>query len=283
MRSSVSQPVTTRARNAQPLMLVVVLFAATLMGCAGTDPVGPSAATLRVSGSSSMKPLLNDLAQAYQRAHPNVSFEIHAGGSAAGVSELQNAETDLAAVSWKAETDEMPAGFQAVPIARDALALIVHPSNPVPALTILQLRRIYRGEILDWAALGGRTGEPIVISREDGSGDRASFEALVMGGDQATPSALVMPGAQAAVDYVAGHRDAIAYVSMALLNDQVKAVPVEDVAPAPASVRSGAYHLGRLLYLYTPKPAPPLTRSFIDFVLSPAGQAVVAKHHVPLR
>jgi phosphate transport system substrate-binding protein len=98
-----------------------------------------------------------------------------------------------------------------------------------------------------------------------------------------TPSALVMPNGQAAADYVARHPDAIAYVSMALLSDKVKALTIEDVPPTAANVRAGAYHLGRLLYLYAPDPTPRPTQDFLDFVLSPAGQVVIARHHVPLR
>jgi len=85
------------------------------------------------------------------------------------------------------------------------------------------------------------------------------------------------------VDYVATHRAAIGYVTMAELDERVRGVPVEDAAPTAANVRAGIYHLTRLLYLYVPTPTPPATQAFVDFVLSPAGQAIVARHHVALR
>jgi phosphate transport system substrate-binding protein len=147
----------------------------------------------------------------------------------------------------------------------------------------LQLRAVYRGEILDWGAFGGLPEEPLIISREDGSGTRAAFEALVMVGDRVTLNALVMPTSEAVVDYVAGHRAAIGYVSMAALTDTVRALPVEDMLPSPENVRSGAYHLSRLLYFYAPEPMPPASQAFVDFVLSPAGQTIVGRYHVPLR
>ena len=147
----------------------------------------------------------------------------------------------------------------------------------------MQLRALYRGETLDWGAVGGAGGEPIIVSREDGSGTRAAFEALVMGDARVTLNALVMPTGQAVVDYVASHRGAVGYVSTAVLTDTVRAVPVEDIAPAASTVRSGAYPLGRMLYLYAPQPAPPATSAFLDFVLSPAGQAIVGRRLVQVR
>ncbi len=230
-----------------------------------------------------MMPVLRELGQAYQARHPNVLVDVQGGGSGIGVSLLGAGAADLAAVSWQEEGSQPPKGLSAAPIGRDAVAIVVHPQNRVKGLTLLQVRAIYRGEILDWAALGGPAEEPIVVSREDGSGTRTAFETLTMGGDRVTLNALVMPTSVAVVDYVARHRAAIGYVTMAALTDTVRAVPVEELLPSPANVRSGAYHLSRALYLYAPDPAPPATQAFVDFVLSPAGQAIVAKFHVPLR
>jgi phosphate transport system substrate-binding protein len=200
-----------------------------------------------------------------------------------GLQDLRAGTADIAAVSWKAESEPVPPGVQPAPIARDGVVILVHPSNRVPGLTLIQLRGLYRGETLDWTTLGGPSEEPVVISREDGSGDRRAFESLVMDSDRVTLNALVMPTAQAVLDYVARHPAAIGYVSMAQLRDDTRALPIEEVAPSPQQVQSGAYHLGRLIYLYVNKPPSQAVRDFLDFVLSPAGQAVVGRHHVPLR
>ncbi|MCX7708199.1 MAG: substrate-binding domain-containing protein, partial [Anaerolineae bacterium] len=159
----------------------------------------------------------------------------------------------------------------------------VHPSNPVTNLTFLQLRALYRGEILDWSAVGGPGGVPLITSREEGSGTRAGFEATVMGGADVTLNAVVLPTSKAMADYVASHRNAIGYVSTGALTDQVRVVAVEDTLPTPETLRAGAYPLGRVLYLYVPRSPSPAARSFIEFALSPAGQRIVGRHLVPIR
>jgi len=262
------------------LPLVVALF---LGGCAGLNAATPVPISLRVAGSTSMGPALRELGDAYQSLHPNVLVELRGGDSAAGARALVAGDADIAAVSWRSPDEKASAGVEAVPVARDAVALIVHPSNHLAGLTLLQTRSIYRGEILDWAAVGGPSAEPLVVSREDGAGTRATFDALVMGGEQVTLNALVMPSTLSMVNYIASHAPAIGYVSMDALTDTVRTLPVEGVGTTPSTARAGVYHLTRVLYLYTASPAPPAVQGFVDFVLSPAGQAIVARHHVPLR
>jgi phosphate transport system substrate-binding protein len=137
--------------------------------------------------------------------------------------------------------------------------------------------------MLTWEGAGGSTLEPIIISREDGSGTRGAFEQLAVGGERVTLNALVMPSTSAVVNYVAAHPAAIGYVTSAALTDTVRALAVEGNLPTAGNVRAGVYHLARVLYLYVPLPTPRATQSFLDYVLSPAGQAVIAKHHVALR
>jgi phosphate transport system substrate-binding protein len=236
-----------------------------------------------MAGSTSMRPVLEDLAEQYHATHPNVLFDIQGGGSELGLQNLLAGKVDIAAVSWKGGSEPDERGIQAVPIARDGLVILIHPSNRVRGLTLLQLRALYRGEMLDWAALNGPAEEPVIISREAGSGDRQAFEALVMGDDRVTLNARVMPTAQAVADYVARHPAAVGYTSVDQVHDGVRALPIEEIAPDSEQIQAGSYHLGRLLYLYVNESPAPDVRDFLNFVLSPAGQAIVAQHHVVLR
>jgi phosphate transport system substrate-binding protein len=267
--------------------LALLLAACILQACTSPALITPAPARVRIAGSTSLRPALTELAAAYQAQHPNVLVDVRGGDSASGIEELRRDEADLAAVSWLPPDQSAPEGSQAAPIARDAIAVIIHPSNPITDVTILQLRALYRGEVLDWGGLTGAasaTGaEPVLVSREEGSGTRAAFEALVMGGDRVTLNALVMPTSAAVVEYVAEHRNAIGYVSLAALDPRVTAVPVEGVAPTAATLQSGEYYLIRTLYLYMPARPSAAAQSFLDFVLSPAGQQIIGKHHAPIR
>lgn len=274
-----------RAPNLMRSRTIALLVSLALLvtACAVPQAASPAPVRLRIGGSTSFNPTLNALVAAYQAAHPQTVVEVLGGGTAIGIQELRDGEIDLAAVSWKVKGGELPDGFQEIPIARDGLAIIVNPQNTITNVTSLQLRALYRGETLDWGAVGGSGGEPIVISREDGSGSRAAFESLAMDGERVTLNALVMPTSQAVVAYVAAHRNAVGYVSTGVLTDTVRPVPVEEVAPAAAPIRSGEYPLARVLYLYAPRSAPPEAQAFLEFVLSPAGQAIVGRHLAPVR
>jgi phosphate transport system substrate-binding protein len=262
---------------------IAVLLILVLAACAAPpQPIAPPA-TVRISGATSMMPALQELAAAYRQRQPNARIELLGNGSAAGLRELKAGAVDLAAVSWKPEGAELPEGIIAAPFARDGIGVIVHPANRVAGLTLNQVRSIYRGEVLDWRTVGGPLDEPLVLSREDGSGTRAAFEATVMNGGQVTLNAVVLPSNRAVVDQVARRAGAIGYVSMAILTDTVRAVPVEELLPTPANVRSGAYHLTRYLYLYAPAAPAPDVQRFLDFVNSPEGQRIIGRHHVPLR
>jgi phosphate transport system substrate-binding protein len=269
------------ARSAQAVVVCALILL--LAGCSRASEVTGSSARMRISGSTSMTPLLEELARSYATAHPSVQWEVRGGDSAMGIADLQAGDADVAGVSWRDPNETDPDGLLAVPIARDGLVIIVHPSNKVSALTILQLRGLYRGEALDWSALGGPDAEPEIISREEGSGDREAFESMVMGADRVTLDALVMPTARAVADYVSKHPAAVGYISLAQIRDDVRTVPVEGAGATPEQIRAGTYHLGRLLYLYADNPPSPLIRDFLDFALSPEGQAIVAHHHAPLR
>jgi phosphate transport system substrate-binding protein len=160
---------------------------------------------------------------------------------------------------------------------------VVHPQNAVGGLTLPQARDIFFGRILDWEEIGGIPGEIVVVSREDGSGTREVFEEMVMGEKRVTLTAIVIPSSEAVIEYVARHPTAIGYVSMGYLSPEVKALPVEGVSPTPEDVQSDAYPLTRPLYLLTGQEPAGEAKAFIEFVLSPAGQAVVEQRYSRLR
>lgn len=259
-----------------------------LVGCSAGPAPTPAPAGLRITGSSSMAPALKELAAAFQAQNPNMLVEVQGSDTANGWEDLKSGRADVAAVSWWDSSTLTPQGYRLIPVARDALAVVVHPRNSITNVTALQLRALFAGEILNWSALGA-TGldpeqdEPVIVSREDGSGTRAAFEARIMGDRRVTLNAIVMPSTKAVIDYVASHRLAVGYVTLDAVDERVRTVPVEGLAPAAQDAASGAYYLTRVLNLAARDPAPAAARAFLEFAEGRAGQAIWGKHHVALQ
>jgi phosphate transport system substrate-binding protein len=228
-----------------------------------------------------MTPLVEELAAAYHERVPFLTIDVRGGGTQLGSELAAAGQVDLGLTSWL--PDGPPSGLQATVLARDGIALVAHPSNPVVGLTLLQVRDLFSGRVVDWQVLGGTPGLVQVVSREDGSGTRAAFESMVMADERVTLTALVMPNSQAVVDYVAGDPRAIGYVSMGYLNEQVKTLAVEELLPTPENVSPGTYHLTRELAVLSRPGASAEAQGFLDFALSPAGQAVVARRYGRVR
>jgi phosphate transport system substrate-binding protein len=241
----------------------------------------PAPVYLKAAGSTTMTPLLQDLATAYHERQPDVTVDINTGGSALGQELASAGQVDLGLVSWL--PGGPPPGVQATVVARDGIALVVHPTNPITGLTLVQAHDLFYGSLGDWQAVGGVSSPVQVVSREDGSGTRAAFEALVMQGGRVTPTALVMPNSQAVVDYVARDPHAIGYVSMGYITGKVRMVAVEGLLPTPQTVSRAEYHLTRDLVILTRPDASGAVRAFLDFTLSPVGQAVVGQRYGRVR
>jgi phosphate transport system substrate-binding protein len=268
----------TRLRIALTLMLLVALTTQ----CA--QPVAPHAPVLlRLSGSTSMQPLAHELAAAYSARNKYVTFEFSPVGSAAGLEALRRGSADLAMLSRELrpeEQNDLSTGQRSlVPtvIAHDAIAVIVHEKNPLRKLSPYQVRNLFEGQTLDWQELGGMPGAVLVVSREDGSGTRAVFEGLEMNGHRVTSMAVVMPGSEAVHNYVAQRDNAIGYVSSAYLGPGVAAVAIENVAPTRQTVEDGTYPFICPFLLVSRNSPPPEVAGFLQFAVSPAGQAIVRK------
>lgn len=245
-----------------------------LTACVATVTPPPPPVVLKTAGSTSMEPLLTELAAAYTAQNPQVTFDIQGGGSQLGQSLAEAGQVDLGLVSFS--PPHLAEDVQFVPIARDAVAIIVHPQNKLDGLSRIELRDIFSGRLLNWQEVAGPASPIQVVSREEGSGTRAAFETIVMDGQPVTLTAIVLPNSQAMIDFVAQNPSAIAYVSFVFVDDRVYAVPIEGVTPTLESLTSDSYLLTRDLALVVPKQGKPEVGQFIDFVLSPAGQAIVA-------
>jgi phosphate transport system substrate-binding protein len=254
-----------------------------LLAACGEPVATPEPVFLRVSGSTAMAPLVAELAAAFGDQQPTVSLEVTGLGTQFGLEALRAGETDIALASWL--PGDLQSGWLATAIARDGIAVIVHPSNPVDGLGLLQLQDLFAGRVYQWGAVGGRAaqGEVQPVSREEGAGTRAAFEALVMGDRAVTPWAVVAASSQAVVETVAGHPQAIGYVSMGLVTPEVKVLKVEGELPTAQSAGQGSYPITRDLWLVTLEAPTDPVQDFVDFALSPAGQQIAGEHYGRVR
>ena len=168
-------------------------------------------------------------------------------------------------------------------VAFDAIVPIVNPKNKVKDLTIDQLSQIYQGKITNWKEVGGEDLQIVVISRDSSSGTFESWAELVLNKAKVTPRAQMQASNGAIVQTVSKNKYALGYIGLGYLDKTAKALTVSGVTASAKTAISKEYPIARPLYLYTNGEPKGETAKFIQFVLSPAGQKIVAKEgFVPL-
>ena len=244
------------------------IFSLTLLtGC------GRNADSVVIAGSTSVQPFAEVLAQDYMASHPGVSIDIQGGGSAAGIMATQSGTTDIGMSSRNLQGSET--SLWSIEIARDGIAIIINPKNPIINLTLQQVADIYDGKTTNWDQIGGKKGDIDVFTREDGSGTRSSFESLVMGKNQITARAMVENSNGAIRQLVADDPGAVGYISLGLVDSTVKALDLGGIVPSRAHVVDGTYNLSRPFLFLSLKPPEGLVKDFIDFTMSAEGQKIL--------
>ena len=237
--------------------------------CAGLV-VAKEQAKVVVDGSTTVGPIAKAFAEYYMARHTDVSITVSESGSGNGAKSLINAACDVATMSRPMKPSEREAARASgiLPIehvvARDGIAVVLHPSNPVGALTIEQVRKIYTGEIANWKAVGGADQPIVVISRDTNSGTYETFETMVMDKQKMTAKAEYVGSNGAIRQRVMTTPTAVGYVGLAF-TEGVKAVTVNGIAASAATVLDKTYPIARPLYMYTngrPKEGTPV----FDFV-----------------
>jgi phosphate transport system substrate-binding protein len=247
---------------------ILVLTSSLISGCSCIPDAG-----IIIAGSTSVQPFAEVLAEEYMRLHPDVTIDIQGGGSSAGIMAARSATADIGMSSRGLKTEET--GLWYVEIARDGLAVIVHPDNPVINLTLDQVRDIYSAAVTDWSQLGGQASKIHVITREEGSGTRSAFEDLVMGTAEITPRAMVQDSNGVVRQLVGDDPAAIGFISLGLVDDKVKALQLDGITATRGNVIYGSYKLSRpFLFITGTQPAGDV-KQFIDFVLSEEGKTLL--------
>ena len=241
----------------------------------------------RIKGSDTVLPVAQQTAERFMNQHPDARVTVTGGGTGVGISALMDHTTDIAMASRPIKFSEKMKikgtgeEVDEVIVAYDALAVVVHPSNPVKQLTRQQLEDIFRGKVTNWQQVGGDDRKIVVYSRETSSGTYEFFKESVLKNKNYMSSSLSMPATGAVIQSVSQTKGAIGYVGLAYLSPRVKAIAVsyDDgkhyVLPSLENGKKKLYPVVRPLYYYYNVANKEKVTPFIDYILSPQGQNII--------
>jgi phosphate transport system substrate-binding protein len=251
------------------LLLAAVLL---LSACNGA---GEGAVSL--AGSTTVQPVAERLAEAFEATDPGLQIDVQGGGSSVGIKSAGEGTVDIGMASREikdSESVEFP-NLVIHTIARDGISIVVHADVAVDGLTVEQVRDIFAGAITNWSEVGGPDRQIVVVSREEGSGTRGAFEEMVMDEDVIVDTAILQPSNGAVKTTVSTTDDAIGFLSFGYLDDTVKALSIDGVEATVDNAKSGIYPIVRPLNMLTDGEPEGEVGAFLDFALSDQGQAIV--------
>ncbi len=265
----------------------------------GTEP--PPAVSIQQKGSDTLVNLALAWAEEYMRLHPEVRISVTGGGSGTGIAALINGTVDIANASREMKPEEIAEaqknGYTPHEhiVAWDAIAVVVHPSNPVDGLTLQQVSDIYTGKITNWRQVGGEDRPIVLLSRESNSGTYVYFlEHVVRLGDPKSdalfsPDTLLMPSSEGISAEVRQNPNAIGYDGLGYVTPDQKTLAIARdangpfVLPSAETVNNGTYPIARPLYMYTVGEPSPHVRAYLDWVLGDGQRLVAGVGFVPLK
>jgi len=277
-------------------IFVTSLFLASCGPASPTEAASDSsAAYIENKGSDTIVNLALAWAEEYQAAHPEVRISVTGGGSGTGIAALINGTVDIANASRKIKDEEMAEaqskGIEPVEfiVARDAIAVIVNPGNPVDELTLQQISDIYSGKISNWSEVGGEDRPIVRLSRETNSGTHVYFLETVLRLSQKenktlfSMDTLLLPSSEGIVAEVRQNPNAIGYDGLGYVPDDLKTIAIAKeaggpyVLPSIETVNDKSYAIARDLYMYTNGQPTGAIKDFLDWILSDEAQAIVAE------
>ena len=254
-----------------------------------------SAAYIENKGSDTIVNLALAWAEKYQSDHPEVRISVTGGGSGTGIASLINGTVDLANASRKIKDEEIDEaksnGIEPVEhiIARDAIAVIVNPGNPVNELTLKQISDIYSGKINNWSEVGGEDGPIVRLSRETNSGTHVYFLETVLRLSSKedktlfSMDTLLLPSSEGIIAEVRQNPNAIGYDGLGYVPKDLKTIAIAEeeggayVLPSIPTVNDKSYPIARDLYMYTDGEPTGMLKEYLDWILAPEAQQIVAE------
>lgn len=282
-------------------LFAFVIFSLLVTACApnagnpGATGSNSSGAYIENKGSDTIVNLALAWAEDYQNKHPEIRISVTGGGSGTGIAALINGTVNIANASRKISADELKLaqakGIQPVEkvIARDAIAVIVNPENPVNQLTLQQISDIYSGKIKNWKEVGGDDRPIVRLSRETNSGTHVYFlETVLRLGDKTNKTlfsmdTLLLPSSEGIINELRSNPNAIGYDGLGYVPKDLKMIAISKkdggpyVLPSITTVNDKSYAVARDLYMYTAGEATGAEKDYLDWIVSPEAQQIVAK------
>ncbi len=246
------------------------------------------AGQLLLTGSSTIAPLMAEIAARFEERNLNVRIDVQMGGSSRGVADAQRGLADIGMVSRDLSPDEAKL-LHAFPVARDGICMIVHQDNPIASLTSEQIIAIYKGQLNNWSEVGGTDAQITVVGKADGRSTLELFLKHFNLKSTEIDADVIIGDNQMGIKTVAGNPGAIGYVSIGTAEFDsaagvpIKLLPLDGVEATTTHVLDGSYPLARTLHIVTRDEPNGLKRQFIDFARSADVQDIVRQQYfVPL-
>ncbi|NOY99901.1 MAG: PstS family phosphate ABC transporter substrate-binding protein [Chloroflexi bacterium] len=275
------------------IFILLFLFVASCSPSEQSTANPQTQAYIENKGSDTIVNLALAWAEKYQSDHPEIRLSVTGGGSGTGIAALINGTVDIANASRQIKGEEVALaeekGIQPVEfvIARDAIAVIVNPSNPISELTLKQISDIYSGKISNWREVGGEDRPIVRLSRETNSGTHVYFlETVLRMGDKHakiffSANTLLLPSSEGIIAEVRQNPNAIGYDGLGYVPSDLKVIAIAlepgkpYVLPSVETVNDGSYPIARDLYMYTNGEPTGAVKDYLDWIVSPEAQQIV--------
>lgn len=231
-----------------------------------------------IAGGTAHIPVMKEAARQIMEANPAVRITVAGGGSGVGVQKVGEGIVQIGNTGRALKPAEVEKyGLVSFPFAIDGVAVAVNPANKVEGLTKAQIKDIFAGKIANWKEVGGADAPISLYVREDGSGTRETFEERALDKGASAAAANVVNSNGAMKTAIGQDPNAIGYVGIGHLDKSIKGVSVDGMAPSQENAASGQYSVTRLLYMNTKGEPQGITKGFVDYIFTPAGQEIVSK------
>ena len=261
------------------LLCGAVVVSGLAVGCGSGDDEKGGTSKITVSGSTSVGPTMEVLAQAYEKNN-DVKIEVQQVGSSAGIKNTIEGTSDLG-MSSRDLKDEEAQSVDGTQIAIDGIAVVTHKDNKVTDLTIDQVKDIFTGKITNWKEVGGDDAKIVALSRDSSSGTHEFFKEHIIregnskGTQEYGAKTLYMPSNEAIKQEIKANKYAIGYIGMGYMDSSVEAITVDGAAATPENVLNKTYPIAREVFWYADAAREGEVKGIVDYAVSSEGQEIM--------